>query len=136
MAKRGAYRTRQKGLVEGCLVASPDRYLSIDDVLASLHDARESVGRTTVYRNLESLASSGAALKALAPDGQARYRLAPRDGAGQLVCLSCGRVLPLDCTMLGEFEQHVARAHGFSIDVARTVLYGTCSECAHAGTRA
>ena len=48
---------------------------------------------------------------------------------GQLVCLDCGRVLPLDCHMLDEFFAHVRAHHGFVIEGSRNVLYGHCAEC-------
>lgn len=88
-----------------------------------------SVGRSTVYRSLEAMAAEGAALKATAPNGEARYRVADGSASAQLVCLECGRALPLDCHMVGGFSDHVLEHHGFRIDAARTVLYGLCKEC-------
>ncbi len=129
--RRGAYRTKQRALIEACLRRNADRYLSVDEVVDELRGAGETVGRTTVYRNLEALTGDSAVRKATVPGGgEARYRLAPDEPSGQLVCLSCGRALPLDCHMLGEFAAHVRSHHGFAIDASRTVLYGVCDACA------
>ena len=75
------------------------------------------------------MAADGSALKATSPGGEARYRVATGNAAGQLVCLACGRVLPLDCHMVSEFSSHVLEHHSFRIDPARTVLYGFCESC-------
>ncbi|MEE8717182.1 MAG: transcriptional repressor [Coriobacteriales bacterium] len=132
--RRRTYRTRQRALIEGCLSRHADRYLSVDDVVEELRADGSPVGRTTVYRNLEALAGDGALLKATAPGaGESRYRLAPPEPVGQLVCLSCGRAMPLDCRMLVDFAAHVRSHHGFTIDESRTVLYGTCDACAKRG---
>ena len=75
------------------------------------------------------MAQNGSALKAVMPGGEARYRIAGPNATAQLVCLGCGRALPLDCHMASDFSNHVLADHGFRIDNARTVLYGTCAEC-------
>lgn len=132
MERRRTYDTRQKRLVRSVLVQAPDRYFSVDEAHFSLMEAGESVGRTTVYRALEALADDGFAVKVFGPaGGESRYRLAPQASraSGQLLCLGCGRALPLDCGMLDDFAQHVQSHHGFEIDTSRTVLYGQCSDC-------
>ena len=131
MAEERTYRTRQRELVSACLAEHARHYLTVDMVRVLLTAAGEKVGRSTVYRNLEAMAASGAALKAMAPGREASYRLAPEDGepAGQLVCLDCGEVLPLDCHMVGEMASHVLHDHHFRIEPARTVLYGVCENC-------
>ncbi len=132
MERRRTYDTKQKRLVRSVLTQAPDRYFSVDEAHFNLVEAGESVGRTTVYRALEALADDGFAVKVFGPaGGEARYRLAPRAprAAGQLLCLDCGRALPLDCGMLDDFSRHVQNHHGFEIDTSRTVLYGLCSGC-------
>lgn len=132
MGVRRSYNTRQRQAVVSFLAAHADRYLSVDDVFGLMRTEGSAVGRTTAYRTLESLAKEGEVAKACVPGGgEARYRLIDpthRD-EGQLVCLSCGKVLSLDCGMLIEFKRHVQADHGFSIDPTRTVLYGLCRKC-------
>lgn len=123
------YKTKQREVVSAYLAQQGDRYMSVDDVWSGLSADGESVGRSTVYRCLESMAAEGSALKATAPGGEARYRIASGASAGQLVCLACGRALPLDCHMVEEFSDHVLSHHGFKIDATRTVFYGLCDSC-------
>jgi len=131
MAARGTYNTHQRELVSTCLTAHADRYLTVDEVWLAVSHVGGHVGRTTVYRNLEALASAGKVLKATAPGGEASYRLRPKGATGQLVCVECRRAFPLDCHMATEFSDHVLEHHGFKVLPTRTVLYGLCQDCAH-----
>lgn len=140
---RGTYSTKQRERIRSVLADAGDAFFTVDDVCARLAASGAAVGRTTVYRTLESLADEGSLAKvADIRGGAARYRvLADADegqagGAisqGQLRCISCGRVIPLDCGMLASFTSHVQEDHGFRIDPRRTVLYGTCAQCLAAG---
>ncbi len=129
MASRGTYNTQQRELVSACLTAHADRYLTVDEVWLAVAHVGGRVGRTTVYRNLETLANSGIVLKATAPGGEASYRLKPKGATGQLVCVECRRAFPLDCHMTTEFSDHVLEHHGFKVLPTRTVLYGLCHDC-------
>ena len=139
MARRSTYSTRQRGLILGLLAGHPDAFLTVDEVLAGLTAGGARVGRTTVYRTLEALVAEGVMAKvADVRGGAARYRMlaaaageAPAGASahGQLRCVSCGKIIPLDCDMLGTFARHVEQDHGFTIDARRTVLYGLCADC-------
>ena len=132
VGEKHPYKTRQRQAVSDFLSAHRDRYLSVDDVFGLMRAEGQGVGRTTAYRTLESLATEGCVAKVVAPGGgESRYRLIDpeRRDEGQLVCLSCGRAIPLDCEMLPEFYQHVEGEPGFKIDFSRTVLYGLCESC-------
>ena len=136
MGKRTGYNTEQKRLVMECLDASADRYQTVDDILGALHARGSSIGRTTVYRTVEKLAAEGLVAKVVGARGSsASYkRLPDQQGApqGQLLCLSCGRAFPLDCSMLQSFSDHVREHHGFVVDQRRTVICGTCADCRRA----
>ncbi len=126
---RTSYHTKQKELLRSCLEANRTSCLTVREVCAMLDSMGARVGHTTVYRNLESLAALGEVVRLTGAGGETRYRLAPKEPCGQLVCLDCGHVLPLDCEMLGTFSQHVQSDHGFAVDTTRTVLYGHCANC-------
>lgn len=123
------YKTKQRDAVCAYLANHGDCYHNIDEVWSGMAAGGVKVGRSTVYRCLEAMAREGSVLKAIAPNGEARYRLVEVECAGQLVCLGCGRAFPLDCHMLADFSDHVLEHHAFAIDSSRTVLYGFCDTC-------
>lgn len=132
MAGRRTYNTRQRQAIHDFMAAHEDRYLSVDDVFGLMRTTGASVGRTTTYRTLEALVGAGAVAKVVSPGkGEALYRLIDSAHAdeGQMVCLSCGKVIALDCSHLHELAEHVRSEHGFSIELSRTVLYGICDAC-------
>lgn len=128
-AQQRRYKTRQREAIAAYLAEHAERHHSVDDVWSGVLASGESVGRTTVYRCLETMVAEGLALKATAPGGEARYRLSGGNGSGQLVCLACGRAFSIECRTAEDFADHVLAHHGFEVDAARTVLYGTCEAC-------
>ena len=129
MAEQRKYKTKQREAVSAYLAQHCERYFSVDDVWSAVSADGARIGRSTVYRCLEAMATDGSALKATTPGGEARYKVAGDSPAGQLVCLKCGQAFALDCHMVVEFSSHVQEHHGFMIDPARTVLYGLCGAC-------
>ncbi len=127
------YDTRQKRRVVGALRAFGARAVTADELLEALKARGEAVGKTTVYRQLERMASSGEARKALSLEGQTIYQYVG-DSSGcdrhlHCQCLGCGRLLHVDCAQLDQIKAHLLEAHGFSLDVERTVWVGACEKC-------
>lgn len=141
MAQRGQYSTRQRELVISLLRENPSDFMTVDAACSAIAKTGQRIGRTTVYRTLESLAAEGTVAKVADVRGRAaQYRLlAPEDGQGtpqgQLRCTRCGKIIPLDCHMLGDFTRHVEQEHGFAIDRQRTVFCGLCADCRRGGPR-
>ncbi|MBU5406041.1 transcriptional repressor [Paraeggerthella hongkongensis] len=132
MTPRTAYRTKQKALVAECMDRHADEFLTVDEVWGNLKSHGSAIGRTTVYRTLEAAVAQGAVVKVAGIKGTAaryRARSTDQDRQGQLSCIRCKAVLPLDCSMLQSFSHHVKERHGFEIDQRRTVLYGLCAAC-------
>ena len=100
----------------------------------ALHDrmrrAGESVGLTTVYRHLQSLADAGEVDVLRTSDGEAVYRRCGGDDHHHhLVCRSCGATVEVTGPEVEKWAAKVARTHGFR-DVSHTVeVFGTCRDC-------
>ena len=45
-------------------------------------------------------------------------------------CEKCGKLVHLETDDLKDVCSQLKQEHGFSLDSAKTVLYGVCSECA------
>jgi Fur family ferric uptake transcriptional regulator len=65
-------------------------------------------------------------------DGAARFELSPEDSDAHhhhLVCSRCARIVELDDCFLNEFQDQLARRHGFSQISHRMEFFGICPNC-------
>lgn len=133
MAERGRYKTKQQEFILDCLKRQESRFLTVNEFMECLRKEGLSVSQTTVYRGLERLADEKKVMKLPADDGgNARYCFAEEgelSKSGKLVCQRCGRFIPLECSKLEEFLEHIYEEHGFELDRQHTVLYGCCERC-------
>lgn len=120
--------TRQRVAVVGML-ESLNEFSSAQDIHARLRDSGSTVGLTTVYRTLQSLADAAQVDVIRTDDGEARYRHCTPEHHHHLVCRSCGRTLEVDSPPVERWADDVAQAHGFT-DISHTLeIYGLCREC-------
>ena len=98
----------------------------LDDVRAQV----ASVSHQAVYDCLAALTESGL-LRRIQPAGStARYELRVGDNHHHVVCRTCGSMADVDCAV-GHTPCLVAEDdHGFSIEEAEVIYWGTCPTCA------
>ena len=131
-----AYMTRQQQAVLKCIESCPGGRATAMDLMQMLRQEGQTVGLSTVYRQLEKLVAQGKVHKLLTEEG-ACYRYC--DGGERkrdcflLRCESCGRVLHADCGQLAALYEHLEQAHHFTIDPRKTVLSGLCDACTEKG---
>ena len=116
--------TRQRAAVAACL-QEVDEFRSAQELHDMLKHKGDSVGLTTVYRTLQSLAEAGEVDVLRTAEGESVYR---RCSTGEhhhhLVCRTCGKAVEVEAWLGG-----VAAAHGF-VEVTHSVeLFGTCAPC-------
>ncbi len=128
-----SYITKQQQAVLHCLEQRADEALTAAELAEDLHQAGESVGLATIYRQLEKLEHTGRIHKIRTGDG-ACYQFCPHDGDDQdcllLRCTACGRIHHLECSHLHQLYAHLETEHNFRIDSRHTVLTGLCRDCA------
>ncbi|MCP9945898.1 transcriptional repressor [Streptomyces somaliensis] len=127
-----ARSTRQRAAVAAAL-DEVDEFRSAQELHDMLKHRGDSVGLTTVYRTLQSLADAGEVDVLRTSDGEAVYR---RCSTGEhhhhLVCRGCGKAVEVEGPAVEEWAESVASEHGF-VNVAHTVeIFGTCADCAAA----
>jgi Fur family ferric uptake transcriptional regulator len=135
-ASRAASRsTRQKrALAE--LLDDSESFRSAQDLYMELRARGETVGLTTVYNQLRSLAEDGLVDSVRADDGETLYRRCGAEHHHHLVCRECGRTVEVQGPEVERWADDVARANGF-VEVRHTLeIAGTCRECAAADARA
>jgi Fur family ferric uptake transcriptional regulator len=99
-----------------------------------LHDILKlhghSVGLTTVYRTLQSLAAAGEIDVLRTAEGESVYRRCSRGHHHHLVCRHCGRTVEVDGPAVERWADAVAAEHGF-VGISHTMeVFGTCADCA------
>ncbi|WP_249161611.1 Fur family transcriptional regulator [Actinospica acidithermotolerans] len=122
--------TRQRAAVTSLLDETED-FVSAQQLHDRLRHRGDSVGLTTVYRTLQSLAETGQVDVVRTDEGESVYR---RCSSGShhhhLVCRSCGTAVEVEGPAVEAWAGKVAAEHGF-IQVEHTVeIFGTCANCA------
>ncbi|HWU11726.1 MAG TPA: transcriptional repressor [Streptomyces sp.] len=127
--------TRQRAAVAAAL-DEVDEFRSAQDLHDVLKHRGDSVGLTTVYRTLQSLADAGEVDVLRTTDGEAVYRrCSTGDHHHHLVCRVCGKAVEVEGPAVEQWAETVAAQHGY-VNVAHTVeIFGTCAECAGAGAK-
>ncbi len=98
-------------------------------VLAVVRSELETVSHQAVYDCLGTLADAGLVRRIQPAGSTARYELRVGDNHHHVVCRSCGEVADVDCAV-GEAPCLTASTdHGFAIDEAEVIYWGTCPSC-------
>ena len=136
----GTYKTSGRERLISFLSAHPDTPYTVDELAARLHpDAPARSGKSSLYRQLSELVADGSVRCDREDRASGDRRAAAsvyRYVAGNdchshvhLRCTACGKLVHLDCHLADDLLSHIRADHRFSIDPARSVLYGTCEEC-------
>jgi Fur family ferric uptake transcriptional regulator len=122
--------TRQRAAVTSLLEQTED-FLSAQQLHDRLRHRGDSVGLTTVYRTLQSLAETGQVDVVRTDEGEAVYR---RCSTGShhhhLVCRSCGTAVEVEGPAVEAWAEKVAAEAGFIMVEHTLEIFGTCANCA------
>ncbi|MEU9010778.1 transcriptional repressor [Streptomyces sp. NPDC048479] len=126
--------TRQRTAVAAAL-DEVDEFRSAQELHDMLKHRGDSVGLTTVYRTLQSLADAGEVDVLRTSDGESVYRRCSTDDHHHhLVCRVCGKAVEVEGPAVEQWAETIASQHGY-VNVAHTVeIFGTCVECASSST--
>ena len=128
---RQRYTGARRALVE--LLHDLDRPHSIAELL----DADPSMSQSSLYRNLGVLEQHDVVRRLSGSDDVARFELA-EDVTGEhhhhLVCTTCGTIEDIEVAphvehAMHEATDHAAAERGFTTELHRLELLGTCADC-------
>ena len=106
------------------------RFLSAQDIHAQLRSSGSSVGLTSVYRALQSLADDGSLDVLRSGHGEATFRLCDSDGHHHhLVCRLCGATVEIEAPGLERWLTGLGRAHSFVVEGHTLEVAGICLRC-------
>jgi Fur family transcriptional regulator, stress-responsive regulator len=94
-----------------------------------------AVSRQAVYDALGILAGNGLIRRIQPARSPARYEDRVGDNHHHLVCRTCGRTVDVDCAVGHRPCLKAADDHGFTIEEAEVVYWGSCPACQQAARR-
>lgn len=122
-------QTKQRAAVAEAL-ESQGEFRSAQEIYDIVRQRGGSIGLTTVYRSLQSMADDGQVDVIVRGDGESVYRQCSPSHHHHLVCRSCRSTVEIDAPDVERWATDVAAQHGFR-DVTHTVeVFGVCSRCA------
>ena len=128
MLRAAALRvTRPRLAVLEAVRAHP--HADADTIIGAVRDVLGSVSKQAVYDVLAALADAGL-LRRIEPSGPpARFETRVGDNHHHVVCRSCGDIADVDCAVGEAPCLHASNDHGFTIDEADVIYWGTCPAC-------
>lgn len=107
-------------------------HLDTESVIAAVRAEVGSVSHQAVYDVLRALTEAGL-LRRIQPSGSvARYEARVGDNHHHVVCRGCGAIADVDCATGAAPCLNASEDHGYAIDEAEVVYWGTCPTCAAA----
>lgn len=138
MSEGSTYRTRQRMAILQYFKAHPHAHFTAEELCEALRAHGIAIGKSTVYRALDRFSEEGTVRRFTSSPGEsACYQYADTASGGcrahlHLKCNICGTLFHIECDRLRELTEHLGMQHSFTVDYAKTVLYGTCEPCRRA----
>jgi Fur family ferric uptake transcriptional regulator len=106
-----------------------------DGIIRAARTELPAVSHQAVYDVLRALDAAGLVRRIQPAGSVARYEARVGDNHHHVVCRSCGAIADVDCAVGQAPCLTASDDHGFSVDEAEVVYWGTCPDCAaHQGT--
>lgn len=129
----GMRQTRQRQLVWAA-VRRLGGHCTADEITADLQRALPGFSRSTVYRALEALSTSGALHAVRLGDGPIHYEVAT-EVHQHAICQVCKGVLHIEHSLVADLEHHLEERHRFRPLRTDVLVVGICDECARGRAR-
>jgi Fe2+ or Zn2+ uptake regulation protein len=104
-------------------------HVDTDTVIELVRSDRPHVSHQAIYDVLRALTGAGLVRRIQPAGATARYERRVGDNHHHVVCRSCGAIADVDCAVGHTPCLTASNDHGFVIDEAEVVYWGTCPEC-------
>lgn len=109
-------------------------HVDTDTVISLVRVDHPTVSHQAVYDVLRALTGAGLVRRIQPAGAIARYESRVGDNHHHVICRSCGEIADVDCAVGHAPCLTASQDHGFVVDEAEVVYWGTCPDCATAGT--
>lgn len=130
------YNTKQRELILKCFSESDGKHIKAEEIIEYLKQNNTPVGKSTVYRYLDTLVEENLVRKYTIQEGVgACYQYIGKEENNHckehyhLKCSNCGELFHVNCEFMDEINSHILKEHNFQIDNSKTVFYGICEKC-------
>ena len=128
------YKTEQREIIITFLCKNQGHHVTAGMIHEYIKEVGLSVGLATLYRYLDKLTENGVVLKYVVPGETSacyQYLGQPlmRSGYYFLVCVKCGKIIPLPRCYMESFLIRIQEEQHFDLDNSKTILYGYCENC-------
>ncbi len=106
------------------------RHVDTDTVIALVRSDHPTVSHQAIYDVLRALTVAGLVRRIQPAGATARYESRVGDNHHHVVCRSCGTIADVDCAVRHAPCLTASDDHGFVVDEAEVVYWGTCPDCA------
>lgn len=127
--RENGHRLTPQRLVVIDALHNADKHISAEEIYEQLHRRYPYANISTVYRTLELLKELKLVTESDFGDGRIRYHVAEKGHHHHLVCRSCGKVVDMEDTALGELKDALLRKFGFQADLRHLAVLGECRVC-------
>ena len=100
-----------------------------DTVIRAVRADIGEVSHQAVYDVLRALTAAGLLRRIQPSDSVARYESRVADNHHHVVCRSCGEIADVDCAAGDTPCLTASDDHGYAIDEAEVIYWGSCPEC-------
>lgn len=104
-------------------------HCTADQIAAEVQRERPGFARSTVYRALDALTSSGALHAVRLGQGPVHYEVAG-EAHHHAICESCQGILHIEEELVAALEEHLEGRHHFHPVRTEVVVVGLCARCA------
>ncbi|GAB6897054.1 Fur family transcriptional regulator [Kineosporia succinea] len=110
-------------------------HVDTDTVISLVRAELPTVSHQAVYDVLRALTDARLIRKIQPTGANARYETRVGDNHHHVVCRSCGAIADVECAVGHTPCLTASDDHGFVVDEAEVVYWGTCPQCSAASTR-
>jgi len=105
-------------------------HVDTHSLIALVRGDHPTVSHQAIYDVLRALTDAGLVRRIQPAGATARYESRVGDNHHHVVCRSCGAIADVDCAVGHTPCLTASNDHGFVVDEAEVVYWGTCPDCA------